>query len=72
MQNIKKYSYFVKQSIRNRCNIYGANGKLRLTIPKIREKSNKTIINNIKIALLCLYTKYPKNKRVKCRGSNTS
>ena len=47
---IEKHEYFVKQSIRNRCNIYGANGKLRLTIPKIREKSNNTIINNIKIS----------------------
>ena len=47
---IEQHEYFVKQSIRNRCNIYGANGKLRLTIPKIREKSNKTIINNIKIS----------------------
>ena len=42
---------FVKQSIRNRSVIYGANGKLMLTIPKKREKNNlKTSINNIKIS----------------------
>lgn len=44
------YEHFVKQSIRNRCEIYGANGRLRLTIPKQRKGSSKTIIKKIKIS----------------------
>lgn len=47
---IEHYEYFVKQSIRNRCEIYGANGKLRLTIPKQHKGSSKTKINKIKIS----------------------
>ncbi len=47
---VEYHENFVKQSIRNRCEIYGANGKLRLTIPKQREGSSKTIITNIKIS----------------------
>jgi hypothetical protein len=39
-----------KQSIRNRCDIYGANGKLKLTIPKQRKGSDKTIIKEIQIS----------------------
>jgi len=48
--SIELYEHFVKQSIRNRCDIYGANGKLQLTIPKKRKGSNKTIIKNIQIS----------------------
>jgi len=48
--NIELNEHFVKQSIRNRCEIYGANGKLRLTIPKERKGSSKTIIQNLKIS----------------------
>ena len=44
------HEHFVKQSIRNRCEIYGANGKIRLTIPKERRGSSKTKIKDIKIA----------------------
>ena len=44
------HEHFVKQSIRNRCEIYGANGRLRLTIPKQRKGSSKTIIKEIKIS----------------------
>ena len=47
---IEQYEHFVKQSIRNRCDIYGANGKLQLTIPKQRKGSSKTIIKEIKIS----------------------
>ena len=38
---------FIKQSIRNRCYVLSANGKLRLTVPVY--KTNQTKINNIKI-----------------------
>ena len=44
------HEHFVKQSIRNRCDIYGANGKLQLTIPKQRKGSDKTIIKEIQIS----------------------
>ena len=47
---IEQYEHFVKQSIRNRCDIYGANGKLTLSIPKQRKASSKTILKDIKIA----------------------
>ena len=48
--SIELYEHFIKQSIRNRCDIYGANGKLRLSIPKERKGSSKTIIKNLKIS----------------------
>ena len=44
------HEHFVKQSIRNRCEIYSSNGKLQLTIPKKRKRSSKTIIKEIKIS----------------------
>ena len=47
---IEHHENFIKQSIRNRCEIYGANKKLRLTIPKKRHKSHKTIITDITIS----------------------
>jgi hypothetical protein len=47
---IELHEHFIKQSIRNRCNIYGANGKLRHSIPKQRKGSSKTIIENLKIS----------------------
>jgi hypothetical protein len=47
---IEKHENFIKQSIRNRCVIYGANGKLRLTIPRKHQSSSKTLISNVKIS----------------------
>ena len=47
---IEQYEHFVKQSIRNRCDIYGANDKLTLSIPKKRKSSNKIIVKDIKIS----------------------
>ena len=47
---IEYHEHFIKQSVRNRCEIYGANGRLRLTIPKHRQGSSKTLITNIKIS----------------------
>lgn len=47
---IEYHEYFIKQTIRNRCEIYGANGKLCLTIPKQRKGSSKTLITKIKIS----------------------
>ena len=45
---IEFHENFVKQSIRNRCVIYSANGELRLTVPRKHEKNSKTLISKIK------------------------
>jgi hypothetical protein len=42
--------HFVKQSYRNRCIIYGANGLLRLTVPIVLKSREKTAMENIKIS----------------------
>lgn len=47
---IETQEHFVKQSTRNRCSIYGSNGKLLLTIPKKRKGSDKKPINKIEIS----------------------
>ena len=47
---IEQHEHFIKQSIRNRCDIYGANGKLTLSISIQRKASSKTIIKDIKIS----------------------
>jgi len=47
---IEVNDFFIKQTIRNRCTIYGANGKLHLTVPKHRKSSSKTLIKDIKIS----------------------
>lgn len=41
---------FVKQSYRNRCVIYGANGLLRLTVPLVLKSREKTAMESIKIS----------------------
>lgn len=41
---------FVKQSFRNRCVIYGANGVLRLTVPLVLKSREKTAMEDIKIS----------------------
>ena len=47
---IEYHENFIKQSIRNRCEIYGSNGKLRLTVPVKRQGAGKTLITDIKIS----------------------
>ncbi len=47
---IESHENFIKQSIRNRCEIYNSNGKLRLSIPLIRKRNSKTKIAAVKIA----------------------
>lgn len=42
--------HFVKQSFRNRCSIYGANGVLRLTVPLVLKSREKTAMEDIKIS----------------------
>ena len=47
---IEQHEFFIKQTIRNRCTILGANGKLVLSIPKKRKSSSKTIFKDIEIS----------------------
>jgi len=42
--------HFVKQSYRNRCIIYGANGLLRLTVPLVLKSREKTAMEYVKIS----------------------
>ena len=44
------YEHYVKQTIRNRANILGANGVLNLSIPVIKPFGNKTITKDIIIS----------------------
>ena len=44
---IEVQEHYIKQTIRNRCHISSANGKLRLTVPVNKTKHTK--IKNIKI-----------------------
>ena len=46
---IEKHEHYVKQSYRNRCNVFGANGVLSLSIPVIH-KSDKELITDKKIS----------------------
>jgi len=46
---IEIHENYIKQSIRNRCSIYSANGILNLSVPKIRKNSSKTKIKDVKI-----------------------
>ena len=47
---IETKEHFIKQSVRNRCKIIGANGSQALTIPKERKSSDKTLISDISIS----------------------
>jgi len=42
--------HYIKQTYRNRCEIYAASGKLSLTIPVIKINGNHTTIKDIRIA----------------------
>ncbi len=42
--------HFVKQSYRNRCHIYGANGEMRLTVPLVMKSREKTPMDKIKVS----------------------
>lgn len=47
---IEKNDFFVRQSIRNRCIIYSANGPLILSVPRKKEKKSKILIKNTRIS----------------------
>jgi|TARA_B110000305_G_scaffold64595_3_gene72030 hypothetical protein len=66
---IESNENYVKQTIRNRCNILSANGILSLTIPKQRSKNSKTIIKDIKI---CYKQSWQKNHWNSIKSSYSS
>lgn len=46
---IEQYEHYGKQSYRNRCDIYGANGKLTLSLPVIKGAKMKILTKDIRI-----------------------
>lgn len=46
---IETKEHFIKQTYRNRCYIYGANGNLSLSIP-LQKRGNRTTIDQVKIS----------------------
>lgn len=46
---IEKNENFIKQTFRNRCSIYSANGQLDLTIPIVKKTGKKILISDIEI-----------------------
>ncbi len=46
---LEHFEHFPKQTYRNRCCIYGANGKLSLSIP-LQQRTERTLIKDIKIS----------------------
>jgi hypothetical protein len=46
---LEAHENYTKQTYRNRCNIYGANGKLSLIVPVITSEKHKTLIKDIRI-----------------------
>ena len=46
---IEQYEHYGKQSFRNRCDIYGANGKLTLSVPVIKGARLKILTRDIRI-----------------------
>ena len=54
---IEVNEYFVKQSIRSRCQILGANKPLTLNVPRVRKSSSKTAVKD-----LCINYDHPWQK----------
>ena len=46
---IERYENYTRQTYRNRCMIYGANGRLSLSIPVMKGDEHKTLIKDIRI-----------------------
>jgi len=46
---LETHENYSKQTYRNRCNIYSANGKLALTIPVLKGDDHKTLITDLRI-----------------------
>ena len=54
---IEVNEHFVKQSIRSRCQILGANKPLTLNVPRVRKSSSKTAVKD-----LCINYDHPWQK----------
>lgn len=67
---IEHHEHFIRQSIRNRCDIYSSNGKLRLTIPKESKGSSKRIIKDIRISYKQDWQKQHWNSIESCYNSS--
>jgi len=46
---LEQYDHYTKQTYRNRCNIFGANGILSLSIPVLKGKQHKSHLKDIRI-----------------------
>ncbi len=46
---IENHEHYIRQTYRNRCNIYGANGILSLSIPVLKDSGHKSKISDIRI-----------------------
>jgi len=46
---IEQFDHYTKQTYRNRCDIYGANGKLSLSIPVIKNHGYKMLMKDVMI-----------------------
>lgn len=47
---IEQFENYSKQSYRNRCNIFGANGALALTVPVVKASSKKILTKDVRIS----------------------
>jgi hypothetical protein len=47
---IEQHEYFVRTSLRNRCYVANANGKLALTVPLKGGRNQKTLMKNIQVS----------------------
>ena len=47
--SIEQYDHYTKQTYRNRCRIYGANGVIDLVIPVVKEHGKKVRMKDIRI-----------------------
>ncbi len=54
---IEQYESYGKQSYRNRCDIYGANGKLTLSVPVIEGARKKVLTKDVKIEYITNWQK---------------
>jgi hypothetical protein len=54
---IERHEHYNKQSYRNRCTIYSANGLLDLAVPVVKSKEPKILITEVEIAYDTLWQK---------------
>ena len=55
---LEKNEFFIKQSIRNRCEIYNANGRLKLSIPKKEKTVVKQQLTKLKFHIAKIGKKF--------------